>query len=88
MARRLVVTGMLMHRMVMAGWGAVVLRMLILRRRRSLLRVHAWPAWPAEEHGRGRKPLQRNRYQEQASQEHAESDHCGNSNDCCQCAGE
>lgn len=79
MARRLVVTGMLMHRMVMTGCGAVVLRMLIVCRRRSFLRV---AAWPAEKHGRGRKPLQRNRYQEQASQEHAESGHCGNSNDC------
>src|SRR5687767_14571336 len=72
-AHRLVLTAMLMHGVVMAASGAV----LVVRRRGSLLCRSA----AAEKHGRGREPLERDRYQQQASHEQAETDHCGNSND-------
>ena len=72
-------TTMLMHRVVMAGSGAVVVNVLIVSRRRDML---CRAAGAAEKHGRSRKALERDRYQKQASQEHAELGHCGDSNDC------
>jgi hypothetical protein len=52
----------------MAGSGAVVVNVLIVSRRRNMLYR---AAGAAEKHGRSRKALERDRYQKQASQEHA-----------------
>jgi hypothetical protein len=72
LAHCLIVTGMLMHRMITACCGALVV--MLLRDGRALMRR---ATGATEQHGHGRKPLERNRYQEQASQEHTEAGHRG-----------